>query len=236
MWFDKPIIFGRNTTVGTAFEDLNPYDQLTDQASLFATAAAIDISSSAAADDGSPAGTGAQTVTIYGVDSSYEPATQTITMNGQTKVVGTQTWKCVQAVSVAAAGSGRVNAGDLHVVKTATGGSYTTGVPGTLTSAICKVAAGAGLAGTGAYAVPLNRSRRAGILTIGASVYPGVLRILSERGGIITTDFQIDFNIGTTQIDLTPYDIWWDEEAYIRIQTLAASAGGKHSAALCLES
>lgn len=233
MWFQRPVVFGRNIVVGTAVEDMNPYNQLTDQAALFATAAAVDISSTSANDlGGATPGTGARTLQIIGLDGNFKPAIEVLSLNGQTKVVGVQTWKCVHLVRVLTAGTGRVNAGIIHVVKSGTGGTYSGGVPPTLTSGIATIAAGDGLAGTGAICVPLGLAYRSDTLTFGASVQPGVFRILSETGSVINLDYQIDVGLGT--VELSDLGLWWPEKTYIRLQSAAASAGGIHSARLSL--
>jgi hypothetical protein len=235
MLIQRPIVFGRNTTVGTGVEDLNPYDQPTDQAALFSTATAVDISSTSANDLGvGTPGTGARTIQIIGVDANYQPALEVLTLNGQTKVVGVQTWKCVHAARVLTAGSGRVNAGIIHIVKSGTGGTYSGGVPPTLTSALIKIAAGDGVAGSGAICTPAGGSFSAVDLLIGASVQPGVFRILSETNGVQSLDFEIDFSIGTWEMPFVNY-MWWPEKTYIRLQAAAASAGGKYSARLQLQ-
>jgi hypothetical protein len=233
----KLMVWGRNAVVGTAYEDMNPYDQATDQAALFATATALDYSSTSTDDLGVGAtpGTGARTVQAIGVDASFNAVTETVLLNGQTKVVGTQAFKCVHEVRVATAGSGRTNAGIIHVVKSGTGGTYTTGTPGTLTSAIAKILAGAGSVTTGNFCVPVGYTVKPESLLIGASVHPGTMRILSEKGSVMATEVEINFGLGAWSLDLSKLPVAWTEKTYLRLQTLAASAGGIHSAAMSLK-
>ena len=53
------------------------------------SAVALDISSSSANDDGNPAGTGARTLRIFGVDANRMSVTEDITLNGTTTVIET---------------------------------------------------------------------------------------------------------------------------------------------------
>ncbi len=73
---------------------------------------------SASGDDAS-AGTGARTVTIYGVDSSFTRVSETVTLNGATEVTLTNSYRVVHRAVVATAGSGLTNAGNL-TIQTAT--------------------------------------------------------------------------------------------------------------------
>jgi hypothetical protein len=148
------LFWGRNSTIGTTIEDLNPYDQPTDQATILTAAGAkLDVTSASAADTNS-AGTGGRKLLIYGCDVNLKPLTETLNLNGQTIVQSAGTYRYVFGIDVVDAGTGLVNAGDIHCVKTGTGGSYTAGVPGTLTSAICKMLAGWGASQTGIWVTP----------------------------------------------------------------------------------
>lgn len=79
------------------------------------TAQSLEILSSDADDDGDPAGTGARTVTVIGLDADYLPKTETVTMNGTTAVALSGTWMRVHRCSVTTAGSSEVNEGTLTV-------------------------------------------------------------------------------------------------------------------------
>lgn len=105
--------FGRNPDVDTgAAEDVWEGGGLY---TFDATAQSLEIVSSDAADDGSPAGTGAQTVTVIGVDANYAYKSEVVTMNGTTAVALTGTWLRVHRCSVTTAGTGEVNAGTLTI-------------------------------------------------------------------------------------------------------------------------
>lgn len=83
------------------------------------------ISSSSAAD--TSAGTGAQTVTIQGLDENYEVKSVTVNMNGQTQVqIGdASSWLRVNRIFVATSGSGGTAAGTIYVANS----GVTSGVP-----------------------------------------------------------------------------------------------------------
>ncbi len=78
----------------------------------------ITLVSSSTADD--IASTGAQKVTVYGLDGSWDFVTEEFSMTGQTDVDSTSTWRRVNRVIVSQAGSGRTNAGAITVNHTTT--------------------------------------------------------------------------------------------------------------------
>lgn len=94
---------------------------------LFDTPATVKISSTNVADDGNPVGTGAQTILLEGFDSSGEPQSETVTLDGTTEVVSANTYKFVERATVTAVGSGGSNAGVIWIGA----GTVTAGVPAT---------------------------------------------------------------------------------------------------------
>jgi hypothetical protein len=95
---------------------------------ILSAASTLTIVSSSANDDGSPAGTGANTITIYGIDANYISQTETVTLNGTTNVVTATTWLGINRVAVSLAGSGQANAGLITITAT-TGGSTQATIP-----------------------------------------------------------------------------------------------------------
>lgn len=148
----KPIIFGRAPAAPASIINVSEFNQIVDLGVTFATAAKLDITSSSTSD--AAAGTGARTLEIAGLDFDGNPLFETITLNGQTIVTTTKDFWRVFGAQAMTFGTGRKNAGDLYIVKTGTGGTYTTGVPGTLTSAMVKVLANESLGTSGFFTAP----------------------------------------------------------------------------------
>jgi glycine cleavage system aminomethyltransferase T len=101
--------FGYNPTTGSGgFESIwggsNAYPWPTDVQTLSVV--------SASANDTS-AGTGARTVEIQGLDTNWDVVTDTVTMNGTTPVVTTQTFRRVFRARVITAGSLQTNAAQI---------------------------------------------------------------------------------------------------------------------------
>jgi len=92
------------------------------------TASVLSIVSTDAADDGAPAGTGCNSVVIYGLDANRDEVTEVVTLNGTTPVVTTSTWLGVNRVAMFLCGTGKVNAGVITVTETA-GGSTMAQMP-----------------------------------------------------------------------------------------------------------
>lgn len=110
--------FGYNGDVdasGTGPEDIIAAGDDQYWPSAAVAAADIDIVSSEAADDGAPAGTGARTLTILGLDSDYLMQSETVTLNGTTDVHPTKAYLRIFRAYVATAGSGGVNAGNIQI-------------------------------------------------------------------------------------------------------------------------
>lgn len=77
------------------------------------TAAALEAVSTSAND--AAAGTGLRTMTITGLDSSFNPITEVVTLNGTTPVALANQFFRINEMRIKTAGSGRVNAGDINV-------------------------------------------------------------------------------------------------------------------------
>ena len=108
--------FGTNTDVDAA-------EDIWDGGGTYAwpsAAAATTIVSSSTDDDGDPAGTGAQTVKVYGLDSNWLMISETVTMNGTGAVTLENQYLRVFRAHTVAVGSGAVNAGNIQVKHGAT--------------------------------------------------------------------------------------------------------------------
>jgi hypothetical protein len=113
-------VSGYNTSVGTTYETI--WSESTVY-SYPASASVMTISSSSASD--TAAGTGARTITIYGLDGSYNQINETVSLNGQTGVSTTNSYLRVLHLFVNTAGSGGAAAGTIY----AGTGTVTTGKP-----------------------------------------------------------------------------------------------------------
>lgn len=85
----------------------------TDEFDGTAIPAVVDVISTSADDDGSPAGTGCRTLTLFGIDENDGYIEETITMNGVTAVATTTKWKRLIAMWGVTFGSGLKCAGTI---------------------------------------------------------------------------------------------------------------------------
>lgn len=112
-----------NATIGTSFEGISNTDA--DFVNPVVAGADIDIVSADAADDGSPAGTGANTVTITYLDDNFNQATEVLTMNGTTEVeITEQNVAFVQKAEITTTGSGLASAGAITIADVTGGGVH----------------------------------------------------------------------------------------------------------------
>jgi len=82
-------------------------------------------------DDGSPTGTGAQSIIITGLDTSYVAQTEIVTLNGTTPVVTTRTdWFRPRSIVVIASGSNKSNVGTITLRVSGGGATRSTILPG----------------------------------------------------------------------------------------------------------
>lgn len=111
--------YGSNPDVDTTSdpEDLWSVGGLYTGHVAFGTEEKIELASSDVADDGDPAGTGAHSVTIWGLDGSLNEQSETLVLDGTTAVTSTGDYLRVHRMRALAAGSGQENAGAI----TATG-------------------------------------------------------------------------------------------------------------------
>lgn len=116
-------IFGYNPDVDTSQVTVWPYTGLIPHPS-----AAIQISVSSSSANDTAAGTGARTVYLEGLDANYNQISETVTMNGQTAVLTTQSFLRINNCYVATAGSLSGAAGDIYFGT----GLVTLGIPATV--------------------------------------------------------------------------------------------------------
>lgn len=138
------IVFGYNPDLDTSEESVWPNGGTVPHPTVAAT---LKISSESNDDDGDPAGTGARTVYIEGLDGDYNVVSETVILNGQTAVNTTNEYLYVNQFYVVTVGSGGSNAGIIY----AGTGTVTSGVPAVIYDLI---AVGFNSRTTGHYCVP----------------------------------------------------------------------------------
>lgn len=102
------------------------------------------IASTSTNDDGSPAGTGARTVTVIGVDGDYNEISEVVTMDGTTNVLTTNSYLRIYRMYVTTVGSVGTNDGEITATASSSGSisaSILTGLGQTL-MAIYTIPAG----------------------------------------------------------------------------------------------
>ena len=105
--------FGRNATVGSTAE---PVWTGSSAYTYLSSAEVLQVSSDDTDDDGSPAGNGAQTVVVMGLDGNYDEVSATVTMDGTTSVATTGTsFLRVYRAYVSTAGSSGANEGTISI-------------------------------------------------------------------------------------------------------------------------
>lgn len=139
----RPVfVYGENVDVNTAIPEDVFYTTVAPAAYTLLTVAAVHaLVSSSAAD--TAAGTGARTVLVTGLNSSYNEITETVTLNGVTPVNTVNSYIFVSSLRVVTVGSGGANAGII------------TATSGTIKAAI---RVGENKSSLGAYLIPAGYS------------------------------------------------------------------------------
>jgi len=113
-------VFGNNDTVGTTYELITNLDATPTQ--LGTAGDGIEVVGGSTDDDGSPAGTGAQTVKVKGLDTSFNIKEASMTLDGTTIVEqGDTTWTFINEAYITATGTGLASAGTLTFSNDAAG-------------------------------------------------------------------------------------------------------------------
>lgn len=198
------------------------------QAKPYITTAAVMKISSGSANDAA-AGTGARTVLVSGLDATYTPISETVTLNGQTAVNTTKSYLRVSSIRVLTAGSGGANAGALY----AGTGDITTGVPAVVHEI---VPIGFNLSQTAAYTVPAGHTAyfvRGGMTahTTGAGHVLGRL-VGSNQGSPFATSAMTIFS--NSQVDYEfEYPIAFPEKTDVEARGI--SSNGTHAVSAYLQ-
>jgi len=115
--------FGNNADINGSLETIWSYGGLY----VYPTSA-IQMSVSSSSANDTAAGTGARTIVVSGLNAQYAEISETVTLNGQTAVLTTNTFIRVFRAFVVTAGSGGTAAGTIYIGT----GTVTAGVPATV--------------------------------------------------------------------------------------------------------
>jgi hypothetical protein len=228
-------IWGRNAIAGVGWEELYAYDQALAWETILSAAAKVDMTSSNAAD--AAAGTGARTIRLVGLDANYRLQWEDLALNGQTIAVSLLSYLRLFAAEVLTVGTGGSNAGDIHIVKTGTGGTYTAVVPGTLTSALCKMLIGVNSAMSGIFTAPAGESYQAMSLAVGVRAQAAIIALaFYPVGGPLITPYQFEFAAGAAAVlNLERFRITLKEKQDLRLRVQGAAASAIAQATLQLK-
>jgi len=110
--------FGYNDDVDTGTELLASWGGTFQ---FLTTGETINIVSTSTADDGDPAGTGVNSIVVYGVDENWDSQTVVYTMDGTSTVTSAESWIGINRVASFLSGSGQTNAGTINITATTSG-------------------------------------------------------------------------------------------------------------------
>lgn len=185
-------VFGYNPDVDTSEESIWPDGGVVPHPTV---ASVLDIVSTSVDDDGSPAGTGARTVYIEGVDGDYNIVSEIVVLNGTTDVETVNSYLYINQFYVATAGSGGANAGEITAKLD--------------TTLYDLIAVGFNNRTTAHYCVPAGYTAymTEGIITTGqASGSTSVTAYLKQHGpdGLVRVGAVSTLNNGSVQYDFNP--------------------------------
>lgn len=220
----------RNSAIPNTFANMNAFNTSTvNWKSVFDKGYTLDISSSST-DDVNETGTGAWTADVYGLDNDFNPIFETIELNGHTVVTTTKEFRRVFEIVVMSAGTGGITVGDLYVIKHGTGGTYTNGVPGTLTGAAIKAFAGDNFGLSGIWTAPRGTVYTLRAISVTARGQSGTLKFMQgypAGSGLSYPRRKIEFTPGmpvTLEVNAPVIVVNEKEDVYFLV--LNATAGG----------
>ena len=213
------IVNGHNPDVGTSDETI------WQEGGAYAwptSAAQLTVSSSDANDDSG--GSGAETVTVYGLDEDYEEINETVTLDGQTGVTTTNSYLRIQSLQVASAGATGSNEGIVYIGT----GEITDGKPATVYGLI---AIGHNRSEHGWWTVPAGNTfyMVQGDASTDSNKGTEIDFYIRESGGLFTLRYNIHLFSGNAVVPFTmPFKV--EAKSDIEVRAVAAQAGGSISA------
>jgi hypothetical protein len=212
---------GNNGGITTTFEPVWPESAAY---TFLAVAASTPYIASSSANDTS-AGTGARTVRVTGVNTSFATFTEDLSLNGQTSVnLVTTNVLSINSIEVLTAGSGGVNAGTIRIGT----GTNTSGVPAVVHG---HVAVGFNKSQSAIYTVPANATLLLRNLTFsskGVTAAQSVEFVLDRyvNLGILKRDELVALNQGGSNAATYPGIISLAAKSQFMIQALSAASTG----------
>jgi hypothetical protein len=193
-WHIPLTVFGFNPDIDTTEETVWPGGGIISHPS-----AAIQWKVSSSSANDTSAGTGARTVFINGLDANYNQVTETVTLNGQTAVLTTNSLLRINSAYVATAGSSNSAEGSIYFGT----GTVTAGVPATVWQIILF---DYNSTVTGHYTVPAGYTAYMDAGQISAGQATGSTQITgrllaSGTNNIRTTAALVTLNNGTATYD-----------------------------------
>lgn len=225
-WHKTATVFGYNSDVDTASETVWPIGGVL---SLPSAATAMTVSSSST--DDTAAGTGARTVFIEGLNSSYDEVSETVVLDGQTGVSTVNSYIHIQSMYVATAGTGLTAAGTIYIGT----GTVTAGVPAVIYNGI---ALGDNASLTASWTVPAGYT--AYILSgnvstanqTGGQHVVARLAVITQSGIVRSTATVTIFNNFANFEFITPLQV--PEKATIQIRAFGSTTNNHVSGAFQL--
>ena len=209
--------FGRNaaTTTGDAIWAVSSaFNEIQ-------TAGVIAIVSTSTDDDGDPVGIGARTLTLTGLNGSYDIVTETITMNGTTPVNTANSYVAVHRCFVATAGSSATQVGTIT-------GTQASATPAT---EVLRLVIGYNQTQSAQYMVPRNHtaymsSIDVAMQTVTANLTMDIGMFKKDFGGVfrIQDDFLLTGTGAGRQEQVFSAPLKFEAKSTILFKCIAASA------------
>ena len=183
--------FGRNENVGTSFEAIS----LTGDYQMPTTAQALEIVSTSASD--TSAGSGARSVTVQGLDGSFNELTQDVVLNGTTAVALTTDMTRINRASVKESGTYATTSAGSHAGDITIQGSG----GGTAWTQLSVTDYPRGQSELAAYSVGVGKSAMVRIVTVSvdSSKQASIMFLKREGSNVVSAPFdaaRIVFELG----------------------------------------
>lgn len=208
---------GINTPTTTTFETLWPASTL----HAFATGAISTPYASSSSTNDAAAGTGARTIRVTGVNTSYATFSEDVTLNGQTSVnLATANVLAINSITVLTAGSGGVNAGTVYVGNS----TNSSGVPA---NAYNSIGVGHNKSLSAVYCVPADYTLLIHDFYLQAhhstaGIFDAKI-LSSENLGLVMTDTYVGHGYATHYAQRLKTPIKYNQKTQIQVQANATA-------------